>query len=499
MPGLRLNLGLRGASLSVGAPGSTCNFSRKGARSTFGIPGTGFSWSPSSRSGQIPARYLPPVQPGESRPISSVAELEKAIQSPRTKVVYRGSGRRLSPQQLEAAYRKLANQERKEEAEADIDKLAADLAEQLNCWREMPSLPSPEDYRAALKVQPFAYGPRPPTSPNLLDERADLDMRTHADVDATTSPVAIAASVLIAAAGIIVGLMLAVLGGASGTVATSAGMPAAGHASAGLLLAAAGTVAVGVLAGVVVYWMRRFGRAAAVDAEAAKQSEGAWSERERQILDAHSAAVATFARERAAAEAEWQGAERARIVWASRLLAGEVEAIDEAVSDSLQDLDFPFETEATFAVETAQDGYLRVDLPEIEDVIPATRQRILSDGRVKETKRDEAERNSEYADLVCGVGLMMAAAAFAAAPTLSVVQIAAFTQREQKGKAKGQIDDDYVYVASIQRAVFDGLDAKIVKPTLLLMRMAKMEQQANLRLKKLAPKELPGWVREFKA
>ena len=45
MPGVRLNLGKRGASVSVGGKGLTCNISKKGARTTVGLPGTGVSYS----------------------------------------------------------------------------------------------------------------------------------------------------------------------------------------------------------------------------------------------------------------------------------------------------------------------------------------------------------------------------------------------------------------------------------------------------------------------
>src|SRR5688572_7830384 len=47
-PGARVNLGLRGASFSVGRPGATVNFSSRGTRSTFGVPGSGLSWTTSS-------------------------------------------------------------------------------------------------------------------------------------------------------------------------------------------------------------------------------------------------------------------------------------------------------------------------------------------------------------------------------------------------------------------------------------------------------------------
>lgn len=45
LPGVKINLGLRGPSLSVGEPGATVNLGRHGARSTLGVPGTGVSWT----------------------------------------------------------------------------------------------------------------------------------------------------------------------------------------------------------------------------------------------------------------------------------------------------------------------------------------------------------------------------------------------------------------------------------------------------------------------
>ncbi|GEO80633.1 DUF4236 domain-containing protein [Pararhodospirillum oryzae] len=44
-PGLRLNLGKRGTSLTVGRPGASVNLGRQGARATVGLPGTGLSYS----------------------------------------------------------------------------------------------------------------------------------------------------------------------------------------------------------------------------------------------------------------------------------------------------------------------------------------------------------------------------------------------------------------------------------------------------------------------
>lgn len=44
-PGININLGLGGASLSLGGPGASLNIGRKGVRGTVGVPGSGLSYS----------------------------------------------------------------------------------------------------------------------------------------------------------------------------------------------------------------------------------------------------------------------------------------------------------------------------------------------------------------------------------------------------------------------------------------------------------------------
>lgn len=44
-PGVRINIGKRGISTSIGVPGATVNIGRQGVRATVGAPGTGLSYS----------------------------------------------------------------------------------------------------------------------------------------------------------------------------------------------------------------------------------------------------------------------------------------------------------------------------------------------------------------------------------------------------------------------------------------------------------------------
>lgn len=49
LPGVRLNIGSKRSSVSVGGRGATLNVSKKGTRTTVGIPGSGISYSKYSR------------------------------------------------------------------------------------------------------------------------------------------------------------------------------------------------------------------------------------------------------------------------------------------------------------------------------------------------------------------------------------------------------------------------------------------------------------------
>lgn len=61
-PGIRINMGKRKASLSVGGPGATINVGEKGARATIGIPGTGISYTTDAVS--LPSQPSQGSKPG---------------------------------------------------------------------------------------------------------------------------------------------------------------------------------------------------------------------------------------------------------------------------------------------------------------------------------------------------------------------------------------------------------------------------------------------------
>lgn len=81
LPGVRINLGKKGASLSVGGRGGTLNVGKHGVRSTVGLPGTGLSYSSYQKwgSGATPPRNAPagrsPASPIPAPPITKNARL----------------------------------------------------------------------------------------------------------------------------------------------------------------------------------------------------------------------------------------------------------------------------------------------------------------------------------------------------------------------------------------------------------------------------------------
>lgn len=67
MPGVKVNVGKKGMSLSLGRPGASVNINRNGTRRTFGLPGTGLSHSTyraHNNAGQ------PRPRPKRTRPIT---------------------------------------------------------------------------------------------------------------------------------------------------------------------------------------------------------------------------------------------------------------------------------------------------------------------------------------------------------------------------------------------------------------------------------------------
>ena len=126
-----------------------------------------------------------------------------------------------------------------------------------------------------------------------------------------------------------------------------------------------------------------------------------------------------------------------------------------AVNRWLATVEFPADIAAHFDF---ADGWLWVDLdlPEIE-ALPATEMRTLKSGQVKEAAKTQKKLREEYAKLVFGTGLFLAASAFSLHFAIDAVVISAYTQRRN---TDGDLADDYIYSVAVPRV---GLEARIIE------------------------------------
>ena len=187
-----------------------------------------------------------------------------------------------------------------------------------------------------------------------------------------------------------------------------------------------------------------------------------------QIAEYQQAAVSAKGREAEARTEELVDVFRLAPVVAPRsdaqALAGETlpdafdateEEVLTCVNRWLATVEFPADIAAHFDF---VDGWLLVDLdlPEIE-ALPATELRTLKSGQVKEVAKTQKQLRAEYAKLVFGTGLFLAASAFSLHFAIDAVVISAYTQRRS---ADGDISDDYIYSVAIPRA---GLESRIIE------------------------------------
>ncbi|MGH7114687.1 MAG: DUF4236 domain-containing protein, partial [Stellaceae bacterium] len=73
LPGLSINLGRRGASMSIGEPGADVTISGRGMRSNVGVPGSGISFSRyrpwrRRRERSRRCRFAPAIRPPPGSP-----------------------------------------------------------------------------------------------------------------------------------------------------------------------------------------------------------------------------------------------------------------------------------------------------------------------------------------------------------------------------------------------------------------------------------------------
>jgi hypothetical protein len=219
----------------------------------------------------------------------------------------------------------------------------------------------------------------------------------------------------------------------------------------------------------------------------------AWPEERARIETEHAQREAEHRARNAEAAEKWLAEENARIAELRLLIAGDLGAVERAVSASVEALDFPFEADCAVGVDEAGVVVIDIDLPEIEDVIPETRYNVLKNGALKEVKRAAKERNEAYATLVTGIAHTVAATALATAPSLQSVTVAGHTQRKSRNDFEAK--DTYVFEARFSRDAIARISSGTLEPVSSIQRLpSRIELGANGALRRISE---PDWAAEL--
>ncbi|MDX6766870.1 MAG: DUF4236 domain-containing protein [Candidatus Methylacidiphilales bacterium] len=170
LPGINLNLGLGGVSVSTGVPGLRFNLSKRGLSRTVGIPGTGFYHTERIRSAP---RRQNSFSRGQSVAIQSLEELKAAAATPGAVFRHRDSGRKASSASVLAEIRRMETQRAISSARDQIQAEQDHLEELLNFWKDIPRIPSWDEYTAALAPEVFVTDLARPLEPDEVQARRE--------------------------------------------------------------------------------------------------------------------------------------------------------------------------------------------------------------------------------------------------------------------------------------------------------------------------------------
>lgn len=135
------------------------------------------------------------------------------------------------------------------------------------------------------------------------------------------------------------------------------------------------------------------------------------------------------------------------------MIRSDIAFMEKALAESLDTLVWPRETAISFQI--GDDGrivWLDVDLPEIED-LPIRMATLHSTGKKLNIKdKSQKQLQLEYASHVFGIAFRLTGTVFANLPSVEMVTVSGFTQRLDK--TTGCISDDYLYSIKADRPTY---------------------------------------------
>ncbi len=161
------------------------------------------------------------------------------------------------------------------------------------------------------------------------------------------------------------------------------------------------------------------------------------------------------------AHEEHEEAKRQRLAQVEKVITGNLSAMEQWLEYFLAEIDFPLETNVSFAILSAETIFLDVDLPQLEE-IPLTKAEILKSGKLKIHKKSQRELREHYAMMVGGTAIYLCSYVFSLLPTCETIIISGYTQ--VSNPSTGHLDDQYIYSLKVKKQVFYSLNMNDVHP-----------------------------------
>ena len=162
-------------------------------------------------------------------------------------------------------------------------------------------------------------------------------------------------------------------------------------------------------------------------------------------------------------------------------LTTDTQVMTEVLKAELNALDWARETLIDFELDdTGRYLKLDVDLPEIETFPTQEARQGLRDLRLVITDKSPTQVRREYARHIHGVVLRIISTAFHTLPSLEELVVSGYSQRANP--ATGHIQDDYLFSAKVMRTVFAGINfhhLKEVDPVIALERFELLRDMSK--------------------
>jgi len=140
-----------------------------------------------------------------------------------------------------------------------------------------------------------------------------------------------------------------------------------------------------------------------------------------------------------------------RIEKVKKLLEGDMETINNVLSEVVNYITYPKETLVDFVIINKEKIFLDIDLPEIEDM-PTEKLSISPTGRHIDKTISQKDIRKLYATVVHSIALSLASIVFSSIPTCNKVILSGYTQRISK--KTGNTEDEYVYSIIIDKETY---------------------------------------------